>query len=324
VRKLFLLFLIILLTGCIFNTSSPQWFSRKSLQHAENEIIGYARAEELNVAKQSAKCDIVEMLQVDVTSILNIETQSSMDKYKRTSNRKIKTSTTLRLNNLKILKQEKNNNIWYVAIVYDNLSLAQKIIRATNPKRENFNNPYLKETKLFKALKDKFGFYPKAKIYAQNGQYYIAIDNQQFLISQQEFIELFTNREHQKIEIKLKDRLKHNEMYFINTQFREFGFASLFLVYEKGMVVNMFKNIELVDGNFTYPNKEEYDGLRATIDGAKENRDMFVVLLCKQKEDFWQINQMSIEEEKDSFTFGDLIDLMWKCAFATKVLTIVR
>ena len=317
--------LILLFTGCISKTLSPKWFSSKNLKHTKNEVIGYAKAKELNLAKQSAKRDIAEMLQVDVTSILDIEIKSSSDEYNRRSNSKINTSTTVRLNNLKVIKQEKVDNRWFVAIAYDNLSLLQKIMNSINPKRENFNHPYLKHTTLFKALKEQFGFYPKAKIYAQNGQYYIAIDNQQFLISQQEFIELFSNQEHQNIKIKLKDRLKNSELYFIDTQFKEFGFASLFLVYEKGMVVNMFKNIELVDATFTYPNKKEYDGLRAKIeDEDKQSRDMFVALLCKKKEDIGLFTQVSTSLEEDSFRFGQLVDLMGRCAFSTKILTVVR
>jgi len=317
--------LMILFIGCTSHTLSPEWFSNKNLKCKKDEIIGYAQAKKLNIAKQNAKREIAEMLQVDVTSILDIEIQSSTNEYNKKSNSKINISTNVKLNNLRVIKQEKINNIWFVAISYSNLPLAQKIINNINPKLKNFNHPYLKNTTLFKTLKDRLGFYPKAKIYAQNGQYYISIDNQQFLISEQEFIELFANIENPKINIKVKDRLKNNELYFINTEFKEFGFASLFLVYEKGMVVNMFKNIELVDAKFTYPNKKEFNGLKAVIsNNEKENRDMFVALLCKQKEDFWQINEMSTEEEKNSFKFGDLIDLMNRCAFTTKVLTIVK
>ena len=324
-KKVLLCFLLILFIGCTSNNLSPKWFNTKSIQYRKNEIIGYAKAKELNIAKQSAKRNIAEMLQVDVTSILNIEINSSNEKYSKKSNSKINTTTTLRLNNLKIIKQERVNNIWYVAISYDNLPLFQKIIHSTNPKRENFNNPYLKETKLFKALKDKFGFYPKAKIYAQNGQYYITIDNQQFLISQQEFIELFINNSHPNIELELKERVKNNKTYFVSTKFKRFGFASLFVVSHTGSVVGLFKNIKSTDAPLTYPNKEKYDGLRAKIDSdATHSRDMFVALLCGQKENLGLLNQVSTELERDSFRFRQLIDLMEKCAFSTRIITIYR
>jgi len=254
-----------------------------------------------------------------------IEIKSSIDKYNKTSHNKINTSTHVRLNNLKVIKQERIDNRWFVAISYSNLPLAQKIINRITPKVEKFNHLYLKNTKLFQRLKDRLGFYPKAKIYAQNGQYYISIDNQPFLISEDEFIKLFANIENPKINIKTKDRLKNNELYFINTESKSFGFASLFLVYEKGMVVNMFKNIELDNANFTYPNKNKFNGLKAIISNNKqESRDMFVALLCQQKEDFGLFNQVSTIIEKNSFMFGYLVDLMEeKCTFATKILTII-
>ena len=269
--------------------------------------------------------NIAEMLQVDVTSIFDMEIESSKNSYNRRNSSKINTSSRVRLNSLKVIKQEKIANEWFVAISYNSLSLLQKIITSTHPKRGSFNNLYLKQTRLFKALKEHFGFYPRAKIYAQNGQYYLAIANQQFLISQHEFVELFCNQEHKNIKIKLKDRLKNNELYFIDTEFKEFGFASLFLVYQKGVVVNLFKNIELVDAIFTYPNKKRYDGLRAKVeDGVKESKDMFVALLCRQKEDIGLFNQISTTLERDSFRFGQLIDLLGECAFSTKIVTVVQ
>jgi len=324
-RAMPLWFLMLLFTGCISKKLPPRWFSGKNLKHTKTEIIGYAKAEELTIAKQIAMRNIAEMLQVDVTSIFDMETKSSKDSYNRRSSSKINTSSRVRLNDLRVIKVEKLNNMWFVAVAYNNLSLLQKIVNSIQPKRESFTNPYLKQTRLFQALKEQFGFYPKAKIYAQNGQYYIAIDNQQFLISQQEFVELFTNQEHQNIKIKLKDRLHNNELYFIETAFKEFGFASLFLVYENGVVVNMFKNIELVDATFTYPDKKKYDGLRAEVeDGTIQSRDIFVALVCKQKEDIELFNQISTTLEKDSFRFGNLLDLMGKCTFATKIVTIIR
>ncbi len=318
--RILLISVIFIITSC---TPSPKWYL--NLSHTQSQIIGYAQAKELNIAKQNAKKDIAEMLQINIDSTLIIDKNSSTDKYSRKINSIVESRSNVKLNNLKILKQERIDGVWFVAIVYDNLPLTQKIIHSTNPKRENFNHPYLTHTTLFKALNKKFGFYPKAKIYAQNGQYYIAIDNQQFLISQQEFIELFSNQEHKNIKIKLKDRLKNNELYFIDTEFKEFGFASLFLVSHTGTVVSMFRNIELVDATFTYPNKKEYDGLRAEIeDGAKQSRDMFVALLCKKKEDIGLFNQVSTKLEEDSFRFGQLVDLMGRCAFSTKILTIIR
>ena len=322
---MFKILTIFLVTSTILIASPPQWYSTQNLPHTQSQIIGYGQAKELNIAKQNAKSEIAEMIQTNIDSITIIDIDSSTDKYDKDVNRTIKTSSSVRLNGLRVLKQERVDDVWFVAIVYDNLPLTQKIINSINPKRENFNHPYLTHTTLFKALKEHFGFYPKAEIYAQNGQYYIAIDNQQFLISQQEFVELFSNQEHQNIKIKLKDRLKNNDLYFVDTEFKEFGFASLFLVSHTGTVVSMFRNIELIDATFTYPNKKEYDGLRAEIEnGAKQSRDMFVALLCKKKEDIGLFNQVSTELEKDSFRFGNLLDLMGRCAFSTKILTIVE
>jgi hypothetical protein len=87
----------------------------------------------------------------------------------------------------------------------------------------------------------------------------------------------------------------------------------------------MFKNIELIDAKFTYPNKEKYNGLSAEIENnSQQSKEMFVALLCAKKEDIGLFNQISTELEKESFRFGDLLDLMGRCAFSTEIITIFR
>ena len=323
-KRLFIFGYLLLFISCA-TTPSPRWFDAQNIQHKKSQIIGYGQAKSENEAMQIAKGKIGEMLQTDIDSVFIIDKTSSDSSYSKKVNQTIKTSSSVRLNALRVIKKEKIDGIWFVAIVYDHLPLFQKMINANSTKKP-FTHPYLSKTKLFKQLKSQLGFYPKVKIYSQNGQYYISINNQQFLISQQEFVELFINNSYPNISIQLKERLKHNEAYFITTKFKEAGFASLFLVASSGTVVTMFKNIKLVNETITYPDKNKYDGLRAKIEGnSRQSKEMFVSLLCKQKEDIGLFNQVPIKElEKDSFLFGDLVDLMGRCAFSAKIFTIYR
>ncbi len=304
----------------------PSWFDTQSLPHTRDQIIGYGEAQEYKEAIQIAKNNIAKMLQSNIHSTLTIDKNSSIDSYNKNINEIITETSHITLHNLQLIKKEHIDNRYFVAIQYDNLALFLKILKSISSKNTtSYKHPYLIKTELFRQLKEHLGFYPKATIYAQHGQYYIAINNQSFLISHDEFIELFINNINPIIEIKLKERLKNDESYFINMQFQESGFASLFLVSNSGTVVTMFKNIEPSSKLFTYPNKEEYNGLRAKIENStKENREMFVAVLCKQKEDLGLFNQVSTELERDSFRFGQLIDLMERCAFSTRIITIYR
>ena len=313
-----------LILSISIDASSPRWFETQNLSHTPTQLVGYGQAKTIEEAKQNAKKEIAEMLQLDIDSTLSIRKSNSKNIYDKNITQAIVTKSSVRLNGLDILKQEKVNNIWFVAILHENLPLFKKIINITSPKRE-VSHSYLNKTKLFKRLKNYFGFYPSATLYNQNGQYYISFDNHQFLISEQEFMGLFINSDSYNIEINFKEIVKENEAYFITTKFKKRGFASLFLVAQKGTVVTLFKNIEVVDEIFTYPNRKEFDGLKAKIeDGSKQNKDMFVALLCDKKEDIGLFNQLSTELEENSFRFGDLVDLMDKCTFSTRILTILR
>ena len=309
----------------ILFAKTPQWFSTQNLAKTKTQIIGYGQSKDYNKAIQIAQKKIAEMLQLKVDSRLSIDKYSSTDSYTREINQTVLITSNVQLNNLSILKKERVGNRYFVAILYDNLALFLKIIQNTPLQTKSFKHPYLTKTSLFKELKNHLGFYPKSTIYSQNGQYYISVNNNQFLITQQDFIELFNNISSSYIDIKLKEILKENSSYFTTTRFKNSGFASLFLVSESGTVVTLFQNIKLKNRTITYPNKKEYDGLRAEIESRnKSQKDMFVALLCKKKEDLGLFNQISTNIEEESFRFGDLIDLMNRCAFSSRILTIFR
>ncbi len=324
IRKYYFTFLLLLMGCTSYNKVFPKWYGKVS--NNKNQIIGYGNSKTLKQATELAINAISQKLGCYIDSTINIERVSlSNNGNSEDIESKIEIKSKTDLNNLKVIKREFINNKWFVAVSYDNRTLFLKIIDSINPKNQNFNNSYLIKTKLFKLLKEYFGFYPKADIYAKNGQYYISIDNQSFLISKQEFVELFINNYNQNITMQLKERVKNNKTYFISTKFKRFGFASLFVVSHTGSVVGLFKNIKSTDTPVTYPNKEKYDGLKAKIDSdATHSRDMIVALLCGQKENLGLFNQVSTELEKESFRFGQLIDLMDRCAFSTRIITIYK
>jgi len=319
------LFFLLLLKGCAsYSQQFPKWYEH--ISYNKNQIIGYGSAKTPKQATQLAINDISQKLGCFIDSTIDIDRNiQSNNKLSENIKSNIHITTKTELNGLKVLKSEIINNMWFVAIKYDNRPLYLKIIDSTHPKNKKFNNPYLVNTKLFRLLKEHFGFYPQAHIYTKNGQYYISIDNQTFLITQQDFIELFIKNFYPNIDIKLKERVKNNEKFFITINFKEAGFASLFVVSHTGSVVTLFKNIKSTDTALTYPNKEKYNGLIAKIeDNSMQSKDLYIALLCKQKEDFGLFNQVSSKLEKESFRFGQLIDLMDRCAFSTRIMTIYR
>ncbi len=323
-KKYYFNFLLLFLGCSSYYQSYPKWYEK--IADNKNQTIGYGKATTPKEATQLAINAIAQKLKCQIDSYITIKRESSSKNgNKEFVHSQIKITARTELNSLKVIKIEQIDDMWFVAVCYDNRTLFLKIINSVNPKNQNFTNPYLTRTELFKLLKEYFGFYPKAYIYTQNGQYYISIENQAFLVTQQEFLELFINSFDLNVDIKLKERIKNNEEFFITTQFKEAGFASLFVVSHTGSVVTLFKNIELIDASFTYPNKEKYNGLIAKIeDNMVQSKDLFVALLCKQKEDFGLFNQVSTELEKESFRFGQLIDLMDRCAFSTRIMTIYR
>jgi hypothetical protein len=307
------------------NSLSPSWFNNRTLPCSKDEVVGYGQSKSLANAKHYARVEIAETLQVDVDSLSKISVHGINHNYSKDVQMNSESKSSVRLNNLRVLKQEQKDGLWQIALVYNNLRLIQKIVTRVKARNVGFNHHYLIQTPLLHSLKKKFGFFPNIEVYAKNAQYYLGVDNEQFLVTNRDFQELLVNTKKSNIRIDIKDELRHKERYFVTTEFKDLGFASLFLVDSEGKVVNLFKNIELYDAKFTFPDRNEYEGLEARVtDGKRESSDMFVALLCQKKEDMREIYKISERLEEDSFEFGKLLSIMEKCQFTTKVVEMVR
>jgi hypothetical protein len=315
-------------TGCnstMVHGVSSSWFDNRTLLCSKDEVVGYGQSKSLANAKHDARVEIAETLQVDIDSLSKVSVHGLNHNYTKDVQLNSQSKSSVRLNALRVVKQERKNGLWRVALVYNNLRLIQKIVNKIKPRNLGFNHQYLMKTPLLDSLRRKFGFFPNTEVYAKNGQYYLGIENEQFLVTNRDFQELLVNTNNFNIRIDIKDELRHKERYFITTEFKDSGFASLFLVDSEGKVVNLFKNIELYDAKFTFPDSNEYEGLEARVaDGKRESSDMFVALLCQKKEDMREIYKISERLEQDSFEFGKLLGVMEKCHFTTKVVEMVR
>ena len=100
------------------NAKVPKWFSNPNLN---TNRISYAHAESLKEAKDKALAELAFMRKVKVSSTFEVtkEFDSSLKSYSELK-RTINTSTNVELgsNDYAVLKQEKIDGMWYVALIY--------------------------------------------------------------------------------------------------------------------------------------------------------------------------------------------------------------
>ncbi len=156
-RYIVLSFAVLIFTSCgnlqpakvSHAKSYPLWYAKKTLTpHAKYEVLGYGEGATLSEAKANAKEDIAQSLisRVDSSFV------SSSNDTKSTTKSKLKVTSRLNLQNLKILKQEEQGGTFFVALSYENLDLPyriKKVLKLSTCQDENPNS-YMLKTPLYR------------------------------------------------------------------------------------------------------------------------------------------------------------------------------
>ena len=106
----------------------PNWYKDRTIHATVSyEIIGYGEGKSIKEAEALAKEDIAQTLVSKIDSSVSIIKSSSANEYNKNSVSKLTVSTNLNLHNLKTIKQELSDDVFYVALQYQNLDLAHRI-----------------------------------------------------------------------------------------------------------------------------------------------------------------------------------------------------
>jgi len=152
IKKLELFLFSILVTNFLFASDIPNWWYK--IDTKKNQIIGYGEAKKLEVARQRAQRAISEEISTKVESSLTVSKEIKGKESIRTIKSVLKTSTSERLTDLRVLKSAQVNNKWYIALSYDWTPFAVKFkkkligYKLVNEKQ----NDYFKHTPLVKSL----------------------------------------------------------------------------------------------------------------------------------------------------------------------------
>ena len=321
IKKVLLIGLLLLVS---VEASPPKWYIENNLSVKAYENIGYGEGASKAEAKQNAKADISNSLQTTIKSSLIVNKNSTNDTYSKSINKNIEEISNVELDNLILIKSEYIDNVYYVAIKYINLPFAKKVRLkyedVSSLKKET--NSYLLNTLLLKELKDEFGFYPKTTINKGN----LTIGNHSFKIDKNILKKLFYSTLNNDFILNIPKQLKYKDFYFINIKSKNSGYITLIQIYENGETSILLDNKKLKQNTtFTYPNKNEYDGLEAYLnDNQTKTKDLTIAMLCKDKKDFSYFDNISINKEKYSKVYGKVFDIMDECIVSSKIVEIRR
>lgn len=302
--------------------ASPKWYIQNNIPSKSYEVIGYGTGDTKEEAEQNAKANISKTISSQVSSSSIMNKTSDQDSYSKSFISKSEIKSNVILDGVSIIKSDKVDDKFFVALKYINLPFANKVALdfPNSSLLSKEKNEYLKSTILLDELKNEFGFYPKVTIY--NGK--LTIGNRTYHINKTMLGKLFASKSNKNVKLNVPKLLKNEDFYFIGVESKNKGYLTLVQIYENGETSILLDNKELnKHSKIEFPNRDEYDGLQAylSIDQDKA-KDLTIAMICRQEKDFSYFDNISTNKEKYAKVYGKMFDMLKNCDLHSSVTKI--
>lgn len=300
----------------------PLWYGdEKTFVLASYETVGFGEGASLAEAQAHAK----EMIAQKLLSRVESSFESVSDNQTSQSKAKLKVTSDLALQELTTLKQERTNNLFYVALAYKNLDFAQRVkerLEGLACKNED-QNRYLARTPLFAKLNAALGCARDFTLHRQNKTWYLQFGTHLFLLGDGEFEELFVSKPGEAFRfIASKARLLEGESFHFVANANEAGYITLVDVYESGVVTLLQPSIKL-EKTLRIPSQESaYEFEAGVPHEGRDTYDLYVAFFTQEPLDMSRFTYANEDfaSDENAYKFDELLELMQRHENATLLL----
>jgi len=284
------LFIFIILPIYLFAT--PTWYG--NISSKSYEIIGYGIDTDLQIARNIAKSEISKQISIKISSNSNIKKILINDDYQKSFKSNISTSTDATLQGIKILKEEYTDNKWYVGVIYDNRTLLQKI----NIKYPKYSSNDMKNIK-------------KLNVIRKSNNWYIKIKNDLYILSNDNFINIFSNKKSKNIEL-ISDKIIYNSYDKIHFEInsKNKGYVSILYSEASGKSAVILSN-KTINHKIVYPKQNGQDELVAYNPSNNTIIEWYICIYSKKKLDLSEFENISANIlDESNYNFDKLLDII--------------
>jgi hypothetical protein len=315
------IFIILLGLHCV-EASPPPWYLKSSDNNFE--VTGYGQAPTVSEAKEMALKDIAQTLKVEISSSTDIRKTLDNNKFNTKVTQNLSTSASAVLIGTHVKATHHNNDIWYVSVVYDTSSLAEKFKRALkNQTLKNEEKNYLSSTELINEINQALGYKLRYKIFRENNLWMIQYDNNKFVINEQEFRKLFKFKRGTNINVKLNKKIFYpgDKMKF-RIKAQDSGYVSMLYAENDGKVGVLYTNIKS-KRVIHYPPENSNEELVISNPLNRVLEEMYLAIWSKNRIDLTAFEDVQNNHLDDSnYKFSELIRLLDKSDYSSVVVKI--
>ena len=298
----------------------PKWYENRELDSAvKHEIIGYGEGRTVKEAEANAKENIAQTLLSKVDSSVSTIKTSNINNTENTFSQKSKSelrvTSKLNLQNLKTIKHDKSGGTCFVAVQYKNLDLAYRIKEKVGNIHcdEQHANSYLLKTPLFKKITSTLGCELSFNLERKNAAWYLNYKEYPFLLSDNEFEELFVTTTNKHFEFKSnKIILQDGDTFYFTFDSKEDGYITLLDVYESGIVTLLQPSLP-IRNTLQIPSKESANNFEAgVIKEGEDTYDLYVAIFSKKPLDMsrFEYADEDLSANEMAYKFDELMRIM--------------
>ncbi len=305
---------------------APSWYLH--VKSDSNKIIGYGEAKDREEALSLARDDIAKSISVKLHSDFMLDTKVSNEAITKELALSIHEVSDIELVNIEVLKEQRIKGYHFIALVYDDSSIFEKmqeIIDTKNPRKMREENIYYK-TYFSQKLKERMGFVPDYKLSYKNGVIRVSLNSKQFLLKKSAIKLLFFEYNSRHIQLQLSQKnIYTKEYYSLAIEPQESGYISLFNIDEEAKVTAIFANKYAEQGTYTFPDLKKYEGYQSeALKGKNQSIEAYIVLYCNKKRDFALFDEVSksYNHNSEAERLTTLYPLLNPCHYSSQLLKV--
>jgi hypothetical protein len=270
------------------------------------EVVGSGANSSLQVARDLARQDIANTISSNVISSTSMRKKSTQESFESEVKVDLKVQSSLILSNTKEIEKFQVDGIWYVKLVYDNRTLLEKIkakksyIQSSQPQ-----NSYLEKSPFIRKVYQSIGRV-NTKILRNNNNWYLRLDNERFVLTSNDIVNLFSNTHSKDLTLSSKRSYRSEEYMGFEVQSKLKGFISFVYIESNGKVGVIYKNLPIEDKlSLGVDELMAYNPSKSTI------IEQYIVIYSNRHIDLSEFENVSEEVlDESNYNFHKLLELL--------------
>ena len=303
----------------------PSWFLQRTLTPQKSyEVVGYGMGGTLQEAVLHAKEDIAGQLLTEISSRRHSTLHEADGSFEHSMKVEIDAQVHTVLSDLETLRTEQKGGTYFVAMLYENLKLSQRLVRKAEKIRclKRPPNPYLAHTPMYREIRKAAGCDIDVSLVRKDGAWYIAYDAVLLPVAPVDYDDLFVSGRHSPVTLQVSHNpLTEGERFTVTLHSSSDGYVTLLDVYANGMTAVVEPSFRIRKGETVRLPSEEADSYyeAALLEEGVPTYDLYVVLFSRAPVDVGRFETGGEEllSGEDAYKADELIRMTERYPFTT-------